>query len=73
MKVKVIHEFRDRTANLVLRKTDEVLEVDGMRAVTLESHGLVERIREPAKKEPKETAAKWGTLRKEGAPSGSCI
>lgn len=58
MKVKVIHDFRDRTADLTLRKAGEVLEVDGTRAVTLESHGLAERIREPAKKEPKETAAK---------------
>lgn len=32
MKVKVLHDFRDRTANLVLRKEGEVLEVDGARA-----------------------------------------
>lgn len=58
MKVKVLHDFHDRTANLVLRKKGEVLEVDGARAVTLESLGLAERIREPEKKESKETAAK---------------
>lgn len=55
MRVRVIHDFRDRTADLALRKKGEVLEVDEERAATLESLGLVERIREPKKKEPKET------------------
>ena len=58
MKVKVLHDFRDRTAGLALRKKGEILEVDEKRAAKLESFELAERIEEPVKKEPKETAAK---------------
>lgn len=58
MKVKVTHDFRDRTANLTLRKKGEVLEVDEKRAAKLESLDLAERVKEPVKKEPKETTAK---------------
>ena len=43
MRVRVTHDFRDRTADLVLRKRGEVLEVDEERAVTLESLGLNDR------------------------------
>lgn len=58
MRVRAIHDFRDRTADLALRKKGEVLEVDEERAATLEALGLVERIQKPKKKEPKEAAAK---------------
>ena len=53
MKVKVLQDFRDRTADLVLREAGEELEVTKDRAELLMGRGLVERIREPAKKTAK--------------------
>ncbi len=53
MKVKVLQDFRDRTADLVLRKAGEELEVTKDRADYLVMRGLAERIREPAKKKIK--------------------
>ena len=53
VKVKVLHGFRDRTADLELRKEGEELEVDKARAQKLINMGLAELIREPAKKKEK--------------------
>lgn len=53
MKVKVLHGFRDRTADLQLREVGEELEVDKARAQKLINMGLAELIREPAKKKEK--------------------
>lgn len=53
MKVKVLQDFRDRTADLELRKEGEELEVDKARAQKLINMGLAELIREPAKKKEK--------------------
>lgn len=50
MKVKVIEDFRDRTADLKLRKAGETLEVDAERAQKLAGLGLAETVtEEPAK------------------------
>ena len=54
MKVKVLTDFRDRTADLTLRKAGEILEVDKAREEKLINMGLAERIREPAKKKTKD-------------------
>ena len=56
MKVKILHDFRDRTADLKLRKVGETLDVDEARATKLESLNLAERIQETTEKEPKQTA-----------------
>lgn len=53
MKVKVLQDFRDRTADLELRKEGEELEVDKARAQKLINMGLAELIREPTKKKEK--------------------
>ncbi len=45
MKVRVLHDFRDKTANLQLRKKDEVLDVTRERAVALERQRLVEVVK----------------------------
>ena len=53
MKVRVIHDFRDKTAELQLRKKGETLDVDARRAEYLADLGLVEkkikRRRQPSK------------------------
>lgn len=46
VKVKVIEPFRDRTADLQLRKKDDVLTVSEERAQKLAGLGLVELIKE---------------------------
>lgn len=51
-KVKVIADFRDREADLLLRKRDEVFEVSEERAKKLKGLGLVEDVAE----EPEESA-----------------
>lgn len=53
MKVKVITDFRDRTADLTLRKAGEVLEVNKARAEKLIGMGLAELIRETPQKAKK--------------------
>ncbi len=49
MKVKVITDFRDRTADLKLRKAGEILEVDKERAVKLIGLELAEEVKETPK------------------------
>lgn len=49
MKVKVIREFRDRTEDLLLRKKDEILEVNAARAEKLIGLNLVEKVKEEKK------------------------
>jgi len=46
LKVRVIHDFRDKTAELQLRKKGETLDVDARRAEYLADLGLVEEIKE---------------------------
>ena len=55
MKVKVIKQFYDKTADLVLRKVDTELEVTPKRAKELISKGFVEKIDETKPKTTKET------------------
>lgn len=45
-KVKVIGEFRDREADLLLREKDDILEVSEERAKKLKGLGLVEDVTE---------------------------
>lgn len=59
-KVKVIQGFRDRTADLKLRKKGETLTVTEARAKKLEGLELAERIPEPIKKETEKTVAEKG-------------
>lgn len=56
LKVRAIRDFKDRTADLKLRKTGEILEVTEERAKKLAGLGLV--IMEPEKKEEKKTVEK---------------
>ena len=49
VKVKVTQNFRDRTADLAIRKPGEVLEVDKARAEKLIGMGLAVMHREPSK------------------------
>ena len=60
VKVKVIQEFRDRTADLKLRKKGETLTVTEARAKKLEGLELAERSQEPIKKETEKTVAEKG-------------
>lgn len=53
MKVKVLREFRDRTANLKLRKENKTLEVSEERARKLVGLGLVKAIPEKETKQEK--------------------
>lgn len=60
--VKVIEAFRDREADLILRKKDEVLTVSEERAKKLIGLGLVKVVEEktetPAELEPKKRSTK---------------
>ena len=60
VKVKVIKDFRDREAELVLRKPEEIFETRKSRADQLIAKGFVERILEeaPAAEAPKPAAKK---------------
>lgn len=53
VQVKVKEEFRDRTADLQLRKKDEVLTVSEERAKMLVGRGLVEVVKTKEPEEPK--------------------
>lgn len=53
VQVKVKEEFRDRTADLQLRKKDEVLTVSEERAKMLIGRGLVEVVKTKGPEEPK--------------------
>ena len=55
MKVRVIKQFYDKTADLVLRKVDTELEVIPERAKELISKGFVKKIEETEPKTTKET------------------
>lgn len=55
VEVKVIEEFRDRTAGLKLRKKDEVLTVSEERAQKLAGLGLVEICKETKVEDADET------------------
>lgn len=57
MKVKVLTKFRDRTADLKLRKPGEIIEVTKDRAEKLKGLELVTDYQEP-KKATSKTAAK---------------
>lgn len=58
VKVKVVEEFHDITADKKLRKVNEELEVSEKRAQKLEGLGLVKRIPESTKKEEKKAMEK---------------
>jgi hypothetical protein len=45
MKVKVLHDFRDKMADLQLRKKDELLDVTRERAAELKRQGFVEAVK----------------------------
>ena len=51
MKVKVTHDFYDKTADLALRKKDDVLEVTKERAEFLQAMKLVKPVETKAKTE----------------------
>lgn len=53
MKVKVLQNFRDRAANLKLRKKNEIMEVTKERAEKLAGLGLAAAIPEKEKKQEK--------------------
>lgn len=53
VQVKVKEDFRDRIADLQLRKKDEVLSVSEERAKMLVGRGLVEVVKTKAPEEPK--------------------
>lgn len=53
MKVKVLRDFRDQTANLKLRKKDEIMEVTKERAEKLAGLGLAAAIQEKETKPEK--------------------
>ena len=50
MKIKVKQDFRDRSADLALRKKGEVLDVSEQRAKELTAKGFAEAFKEPEKK-----------------------
>lgn len=54
LRVRVLQEFYDRTADLVLRKAGEDIEVPKERAEYLITHGFATWIREPVKVKPEE-------------------
>lgn len=51
MKVKVVHDFYDKEADLELRKKDTVLDVTKERAAHLRGMGLVKPVEVKAKAE----------------------
>ena len=53
MKIKVLRDFRDKTADLKLRKKDEILEVDKERAAILSGLGFAEAYKEIQKEAAK--------------------
>ena len=55
MKVKVIKRFYDKTADLVLRKANEEIDVTPERAKELIAKGFVKKIDETKSKTTKET------------------
>ena len=50
MKIKIKQDFRDRSADLALRKKGEVLDVSEQRAKELTAKGFAEAFKEPEKK-----------------------
>ena len=50
MKVKVIKNFNDKTADFVTRKVDDELDLDTERAKELIAKGFVEKVTEPESK-----------------------
>lgn len=56
MKVKVLQDFRDKTAGLKMRKIDEIMEVDKARAEKLIVLGLAVECQPELKKDTKEAA-----------------
>lgn len=64
VQVKVTEDFRDRTADLQLRKKDEVLTVSEERAKLLVGRGLA-KVVEPKNPEEPQEAPKKRTSKKE--------
>lgn len=58
VQVKVKEEFRDRTADMKLRKKDEVLTLSEERAGLLAGRGLVEVIKSKKQTEPEDAPKK---------------
>ena len=69
IKVKVVKEFRDRTADLELRKKDTVLTVSEERAKKLIGLGFVEVVKTP--NEDKASEATEAELKKRASKKGT--